>query len=92
MYPTFSACLLLPERIRLGNQTQLDGLFSQSRAHTEGGNQAGALPATFSEKSVDMKALNSAPPLPLAAKVLSSFYFIYINSPKSDCSKWPAVD
>lgn len=32
VYPTFSACLLLSGRIRLRNQTQLDGLFSQSRA------------------------------------------------------------
>lgn len=90
MYPTFSACLLLPEIIRMGDQTQLDGWFSQSRVPTEGGNQAGTLPATFSGKSVDTKALhslNSTPPPPLAAKVLSSFYLIYISNPKSDCSK-----
>lgn len=83
-------CLPATMRSRLGNQTQLEGLVSQSRA----GNGAGPLPATFIE-NVDRKAmcsLNSAPPPPLAVKVLSSFHFIYSNSPKSDCSKQPALD
>lgn len=44
-------CLSATIRIKLGNQTQLDGLFSQSKA----GNRAGPLPAAFTE-NVDMKA------------------------------------
>jgi len=66
---------------------------SHSPELPEGGKGAGALLAIFSQKSVDTKAmrrLNSAPPP--AAKVHSSFHFIYSNSPKPDCSKWPAVD
>lgn len=91
---SYLLCLLLSERIHPW-ESKLGWMdYSQNPELLEGGNGAEALPATFTETSIDMKAMcssNSAPLPPLAAKVLSTFHFIYSNSPKSDCSNWPAL-